>query len=178
MSAAQKNGTVKGAAEQVETAAQAQKQTVEAVVKAGADAIAKGYEQAVALTRKQVEKASAYTPAGYEDVADFGRDNIEAVVAAGGVVTKGVEAIGGAVNSYTQTSLDGGLLAAKKMFVANNLQDVLEVQNAWLHGSVDAAWAEGVRLREMTMKLADEATAPLDARINAAVEPLAKANGA
>ena len=80
----------------VEETFAATRTTVETAVKAGQDAIQKNLEQAFAMTKDQFEKAGGTMFKGFDDVAAFGKDNIDAVVTAGNIATKGWQDLGAA----------------------------------------------------------------------------------
>ncbi len=99
----------------VEAAVAVSKETLEAVVKAGTQAATKGYEQAVAMTQEQVEKASSNVFKGYDEVASLGRDNMDAYVESTEAVARGFENLGKEFISFTQVSMEAGMAAARSL---------------------------------------------------------------
>ena len=94
----------------VEAAVAAGKETVEKAMKAGSDAAAQNYEQVLAMTQDQVEKASQAAFQGYDDLASMNKDAMDAVVASGNIMAKGYEAIGKEMMAFTQVSIEANVL--------------------------------------------------------------------
>lgn len=162
------------ATEQFETAVNAGREAVDAAVKAGTDAASKGYEQYVAMTQEQVEKASTYAFTGYDEAADFSKDTLEAVMTSSNVVAKGVEDLGRAVTNFTQTSIEDNLTMATKVFSAKSLQEVVQLQSDWVKASLGGFFNESARLQELSLKVTNDALGPIGARATAAFEKIAK----
>ena len=169
-----KSDSAKLAMEGVEAVAAKQKETIEAAVKAGTEAMGKGYEQAYAATKEQIEKANDLAFKSYDEMADFGKENIEAVIASGNVFAKGAEVIGKEVAAFAQASVETNMATAKKLFAAKNVQEMMDLQGKWAKESFDTLLSETTKLQDMSMKIASETTAPINARVNAAVEKFAK----
>ena len=173
MTTAKKSPAAKdAAAEQFETAVNVGRETVDAVVKAGTDAAAKGYEQYVAMTKEQVEKASAFAFTGYDDVAEFNKETMDAVIASGNVLARGVEDLGQAVSSFTQTSLEDNMAAAKRVFGAKSVPEAVQLQSDWAKTALSGFLAESARLQELSFRVTNDAFGPIGARATAAFEKL------
>ncbi len=161
------------AAEQVEAAVAVGKETVEAAVKAGA----MNYEKAVAATREQVEaavKAGAEMFNGYGDVAGFGKENIDAVMATGAVLSKGLQDLNKAWFALAQDALEQNVAATKKILGSKSVVEVVEIQSDLAKAGYDKAMIESRRLSDMSIKLAEEASAPIAGRVNTAMEVFTK----
>lgn len=150
------------------------KATVETLVKAGQDAAAKGYEQVVVAAKEQVEKANAQLLKGYEEYAAFGKQNVDAFVQSGSIVAKGMEEMSKAVFAFTQASLEAGVATGKAMLAVKTLRELVDLQAGFAKSSLDGFVAEGTKLSEMGVKVANQALEPINARVHAAVEKLAK----
>jgi phasin family protein len=164
----------KAAAKPFEDAVQAGKQTFDALVKAGNEAAAKSYEQAVQITQEQVAKANSAFIKGYEDMQGFGKENVEAFVQASTILAKGAEQISKQVMALTQSSMQNSVSTAKALMGCKTLRDVIDLQTDFARSNFDALVAEGTKLSELSFKLTNEAIAPIQARLNVAVEKLTK----
>lgn len=133
-----------------------------------------GYEQVVELTKEHVEKANTAVLKGYDDFAAFNKESVDAFTKAGNVWAKGFEAVGKAYFDFAQNSAQESVEVAKSIMAAKTITDVVDVQSAFAKSSFDKAVAESTSLSEMSMKIANEATAPIQAQFNAAAEKLAK----
>lgn len=162
------------AAKVIEDATVQAKANIESIVQASQEQAKKHFEQTMAATKDQVEKTSAQVLKGYDEVASFSKQNVEALVEAGSIVAKGVEEIGKEVVAYSQASFDKSVAAGTALLSAKSLREVVDLQNDYAKSSFDAFVAEANRLSELSVKVANEAFAPLSARMNVAVEKLSK----
>ncbi len=166
-----------GTAKPVEAVVAAGAEAVETVVKASAQVAAKGYEKAVAMGREQVEtavKAGAGAFKGYDDLAGFGKDNVEAVMTSGAILAKGVQDFNDVWLGLAQASVEDAVGAAKALFGCKTLPEVVEVQCGLAQAQYEKFVAESRRLSAMSAKLAENASAPITARVTVAVEKFTK----
>ena len=173
MTTAKKNGNAK-ATETLEAAAAAQQKQVEAAVKAGAEAFTQGYEQVYTKTKEQLDKVNEFAFQNYDDLADFNKDTIEAVIASSNVVAKGVEDLGQELAAYAQQAAEKNIETAKKLFAVKNVQDALDLQAEWAKTAFDGFVAESAKLQDMSQQLSTKASEPLSKQVNAAVEKFTK----
>ena len=152
----------------VEAAVFAGKEQMETFAKAGAEAAKKGYEQAVAMTKEQVEKASEAVFKGYDQLSTLNKDNLEAVVASGNIVAKGVEGFSKEV--FALTSMN----AAKAFMGVKTLREAIDLQADLSRSQFDRLMADSTKLAEMSVKVANEAFQPIQARVNVAIEKMLK----
>ena len=150
------------------------KETYVGFVKAGQDQAAKNFEQTVSAAKEQVEKASAQFLKGYEEIQNFSKGNVDALIASGTIVAKGAEDLGKEVAAYTQASFDKSVATSKAILTARSLKEVLELQNDYAKSSFDSFIEGTTRFQQLSIKLTSEAFAPLNARMNATVEKLSR----
>lgn len=150
------------------------KETVEDVTVKGTEFVQKGYEQVVGATREQLEKASASAFKVYEEVSKFQKDNYDAYLAASTIFAKGAENVGKAWMSLTQESLENAAQTAKALLGAKTLREAVDLQSDFAKSNFDKLVAESTKLSELSVKVANEAFAPLNARVNVAVEKMLK----
>lgn len=174
--------TVQATVESVETVQKAVQANTEAAAEAFNKAATEGYEQAVAATRKQVEQASkALFNGSYGDYGKFGgdfaaagKDNVEAVVQSGSIVVKGMEALGQELMAFTKAQVEGNVAATKALFGVKSFDEAVKLQGDFARKSFDTAVAEGTKLTEMSVKVANDAVAPIQARVDATVKQIMK----
>lgn len=164
----------KPAAAAVETGMAAGKDMVETFVKVGQEAAQKGYEQAVTLTKEQVEKARATMAKGYDEMNSLGKDNLDAFVQASTIYAKGVEAMGKEVMTYAQTRMETNMAVMKAIFGCKTLKEVVDLQTEFARSAFDQIVTETTKLSEMGVKVANDAAAPITARVNVVVEKIVK----
>jgi phasin family protein len=162
---------------QIEDVVAVQKETIETVVRAGADAATKGVDKVVALTKEQVEaavKAGATAFKNYEDLLQFSKENVEAVVRSGSIFAKGVQDFSHSLVVLAQTSIDEQVAASKALIGAKSLKEVIDLSSTAAKTNFDKMLAESSKLSQITSKLAEEALVPLSTRVSAAVEKFFK----
>ncbi|MBP2298241.1 phasin family protein [Azospirillum picis] len=141
------------------------------------DAIAtakQNLEGLVKAQQEQIEKASAQVLKGYDELSALTKQNVDAVVKSGTIVAKGAEEAGKQVAAFTQASMEKSVSNAKALLAVKTIQELVELQNAYAKASFEALVSESTRLQELTVKVANEALAPLSARVSASVQTLAK----
>jgi phasin family protein len=174
-----KNATAPGddAVKQIEEAVAVHQETIETVVKAGADVAGKSVDNVVALTKDHVEaavKASSEVFKGYEDIMLFGKENLEALMASGNIVARGVQDLSKTVVALAQESLEDSIAAGKALVGAKTLKEVIDLSSSLAKSNFDKLVAESSRLGKLSSKLAEEALAPIHGRVDAAVKKLTK----
>ena len=162
MTTAKKNGSAKT------------NEPIEAAVKAGAAAFTQGYEQVYANTKEQLDKVNEFAFKNYDELADFNKDTIEAVIASSNVVAKGVEEVGQEIAAYAQQAAEKNIETAKKLFAVRNVQDALDLQAEWAKTAFDGFVAESAKLQELSLQVSTQASQPISKQVNAAVEKFAK----
>lgn len=150
------------------------KETMEDVAVKGTEFVQKGYDQVLGATREQLEKASASAFKVYEEVSKFQKDNYDAYLAASSIFAKGAENVGKAWMSLTQESLENAAQTAKALLGAKTLREAVDLQSDFAKSNFDKLVAESTKLSELSVKVANEAFAPLNARVNVAVEKMLK----
>ena len=143
---------------------------IEEAVAAGKQTV----EQAVASTKEQVEKASAAALKGYDEFATLNKDAMDAYVKAGNVFAKGMEDLGKSVFAFAQTQAEANVAAAKTLMTAKTLNDVVEIQSDLARSQFDALVAEGTKVSEISLKIANETVEPIQAQMNVFVEKAMK----
>jgi phasin family protein len=150
------------------------KDTFEDVAAKSTDFVQKGYDQALGATREQLEKASVSAFKAYEEFSKFQKDNYDAYLAASTIFAKGAENVGKAWMSLTQEAMENAAQTAKALLGAKTLREAVDLQSDFAKSSFDKIVAEGTKLSELSVKVANEAFAPLNARVNVAVEKMLK----
>ena len=103
---------------------------------------------------------------GFDELATFGQANIDALIQANAVFTKGVEEFSKEITSFARTSLETGAAAAKKTFAAKTVKDVIEAQSDFTKVSLEKLLANWARFGELGVKLVTDTASPLAARAN------------
>lgn len=118
--------------------------------------------------------APAAAFAGYDELADLGRQNLAAVLRANAAFTEGLEAIGKEMMGYARTSLETAAETATALLAAKTFEDVIQLNTDFAKASFERMIAGSTKLSEMGVKVANEALAPLGDRVEATFQKLGK----
>jgi phasin family protein len=147
------------------------KETMETVMRTSSEAASKGFEQAIDMTRGQVDAAVK----SFDDVAAFSRSNLDALVECGSITSKGLEDMKAEMVAMTKTSLEDSVKAAKAFSGARTAKDFMDLQSAFMKDEYEKMVASTTKLSEMYMKMSQDAFAPLTARASAFADELSAA---
>ncbi len=134
----------------------------------------KGFEQYLGQAKEQIEKAQAQTTKSFEGMAAFSKENVDAFVTASTLYAKGFENVGKAWYALGQETLEASSAVAKALLGAKTLKEAVDLQTDFAKTTFDKYAAESTKLSEMTIKSANEALQPINARVNVAVEKMLK----
>jgi phasin family protein len=129
---------------------------------------------APATVAKTNGEAAAALFAGYEELADLGRENMAAVLRANATLTSGLEAIGKEVILYARSSFEQAAETATALLGAKTFEDVFQLNSEFAKSNFERLLERSTKLSEMSVKLANEALAPLGGRVEATIHKLAK----
>ena len=154
----------------VATAKQGFDQTVAALKDSMTGAVA-GFEQTHTEIKSNMDKAFKTA----EDFFAFGQANVEAVVKSSQIWTAGLQDFGKSFAGLAQAQMDQTVATFKAMAGVKSLKDAMELQTTLARSSVEAAVAETGKMTDASMKLAEQAIAPIAARVTLAVEKFGRA---
>lgn len=150
------------------------KESMDNFAQAMQTSVTENYEQAIAANKARYETMSAQYYKAYDEMTALGRGCIDAAVVAGTIAAKGMEDLGKAWLAFARTSADQSVETAKAVATAKTVQEVVDLQRDYAKSTIDGFVAESSKLSEMSMKVANEAFAPLNAKVNEAVEILSR----
>jgi phasin family protein len=137
--------------------------------------MAKTKKPAVAATSAKANgEAAAVLFAGYEELADLGRENMAAVMRANTALSSGLEAIGKEVILYARSSFEQAAETATALLGAKTFEDVFQLNSQFAKDNFERMIERSAKLSEMGIKLANEALAPLGGRVEATIHKLGK----
>jgi phasin family protein len=129
---------------------------------------------AVETAKDQFARAAETQFKAADDVAAFGKSNIEAFLQAGSIFFNGVEEITRTVVGLSQAQLETGINAAKAFVSVKSLTEVTDLQNAYTKTAFDNAVSEATRLSEIAVRVSNDTLQPLSARVTATIEQISK----
>jgi len=156
---------------------------------AGTAALSRGLEQAAGAAREGASQANANFEKSQvkfkegvekamktaEELVKFSQGNIEAFVKSGQIWSEGVQDLTKQAAASAQASYEENVSALKALSGARSVKDAIELQANHARSSVERAVANAGRFADASVKLAEQALAPLTARVTLAVEKFAKA---
>lgn len=107
---------------------------------------------------------------GFEDVAVFNQDNVDALVKSSGIAAKAVEELNAEWMSFSKKSIEEGVAAAKEMSSVKSIPEFVEKQADLAKTSFDAFVKQSARFNEMYLAAAKDVYAPLTERASAAAD--------
>jgi len=110
-----------------------------------------------------------------EELFAFGQANVEAFVKSGQIWAAGVQELTKQMASCAKESFDESVSTFKAMTAAKSVQEALELQSTFAKTAFEKAMAESNKLTDASIKLTEEAIAPITARLSVAVETFGKA---
>jgi phasin family protein len=123
---------------------------------------------------EQVTKQAETFFKAAEEAAEFGRGNVEAMTKAAQLFAVGFQDIGKQVFAVTQALTDHALESAKALAAVKSLKEAADIQAAFAKASMERSMSEAAKLQEASFKLAENAYAPITARMTLAVEKFGK----
>lgn len=138
------------------------KENLEKAVRAGSDAAT----QAMQFNKHGMEAAVK----GFDDISKQSKRAVEAMVNATTVTTRGLEAINAENMAFAKTQFDESVAAAKAMFGARTLQDLIDLQTGFAKSAFDSYMSQSTKVSEIATKLAQEAFEPINAQVQEVVE--------
>lgn len=152
----------KTAATPVESAVASSQDAVEQIVKAGTE----NYEKAFTTAKARVDDAVK----SYDQFALFGKENMEAFIAAGNLYAKGWESLTAELLAFSKQNVEDSVAATKAMMSAKTVQEMWDLQTTFARSWMDGMVNESTKVGEIASKLTTEAMEPISARMTASAE--------
>jgi phasin family protein len=110
-----------------------------------------------------------------EEFMSFGQGNMEAIIEASQIWAAGVQDLSKSFAATAQAQMDATMSNLKALAAVKNIKDAVELQSTLARSSVEAAVTEASKMTDASMKLAEQAIAPITARVTLAVEKFGRA---
>ena len=147
----------------------------------GADAVKKMMDDSASQARVTMEQGMQQitkTTEGFykaaEEAAEFGRGNIEALTKATQTLTTGMQDLGKQYFALFQAQGEQAMESVKALSGVKSLKEAADLQAAFAKTAMERTMAETSKLQEAAYRLAEQAGAPLAARMTLAVEKFSK----
>jgi phasin family protein len=124
------------------------------------------FTQASEQTRSAMEK----TKKAAEEMAEFGKGNLEALVESSRIAAQGFEAMGKDAAAFFRSRYDSTAEVVKSMAAVKSPTELMQLQADFFRGAFDAMVAEASRTTEVSMKLAGDIAKPIQNRVALAAD--------
>jgi phasin family protein len=109
-----------------------------------------------------------------EDLVAFGKDNLEAITTSGKIWVAGVQDLTKQFAATAKASMEESVATMKALASVRSFDEAVKLQAVYGQ-AVTKALTESNRLTDASLKLTEQALAPLTARVAAAVGAMSKA---
>jgi phasin family protein len=110
-----------------------------------------------------------------EELVDFTKGNVEAVIASARVAAKASEAFGQEAAEYGKKNLESATAAFKSFATVKSPTELFQLQSEFAKASFDNAVAEASRVSEAWLKIAGDIAQPISNRYALAAEKIKSA---
>ncbi len=166
----------------IEQASETTTTTAAAAVKSGFDQSVGALQDHAAGAMAGFEKTQTEVKANMdkvmksaEEMVSFSQGNVEAIVKSSQIWAAGVQDLSKAFAATAQAQMDAAMAAMKALSTVKSLKDAVELQTTTTRSSVETVMAETGKLTDASMKLAEQAMAPIAARVTLAAEKFGRA---
>jgi phasin family protein len=135
------------------------------------DVAAKGEAYFADFTAKAKE-AAAKGQKAFEDMNEFNKGNVEALVESGKIAAKGLETLGQGYAEYARKQFEGTTAAFKSFAGAKSPTDFFKLHTDFVKGQFDSMVAETSKNTEAFIKLAGDVAKPISNRVAVAAEKM------
>ncbi len=137
---------------------------------AAADAVKTTVDQFTAASNVAFKDGVEKTLAALNDANAHSKKNLEAVVASVTAATKGAEALGAQAMSFSKSSFETQVAAAKSLAGAKSVQEVVELQTAFAKSALETYMSQFGAMSDTVSSSVKESMKPLNERVTAVVE--------
>lgn len=110
-----------------------------------------------------------------EQFAAFHQDNLAAMATSGQILAGGVTELSGHLAHSAESAMAEALSAWRAMTAVRSVPEALALQGSFARASIEKSLADGHRFAESGLRLAEQAAAPINARVGAAVAAFTQA---
>ena len=135
------------------------------------DAADKGQAYFADFTAKAKDVAAKGQKA-FEDMNEFNKGNVEALVESGKIAAKGFETLGQGYAEYARKQFEGTTAALKSFAGVKSPTEFFKLHSDFVRGQFDSMVAETSKNTEAFIKLAGDVAKPISNRVAVAAEKL------
>jgi phasin family protein len=141
-----------------------------ASVKEGIEKATTGLESSQVKLKESMEKAMRTS----EELLAFSQANMEAFMRASKIFAAGLQDITKEVATSNKHSIEHSVSFTKSLLGVKSVKEAVELQSSFARSSIEKAVSETNKMTDASVRLAEQAMAPLTARLTVAVEKFGK----
>lgn len=164
--------------------------TIEHNAKEAADISAKGFDKTLMAMKEGMEKASKGLETSQmkmkegvekamktaEEIIAFSQGNIEAMMKSSQIYASGFQDISKKFAESNKAALEESVAFTKSLLGVKTVKEAVDLQSGFARTSIEKLVAETSKVTDASVKLAEEALAPITARLSIAVQTFGKAH--
>ncbi len=135
-------------------------------LKDGVASATSGMEQAQATMRDGMQKAMKTA----EELFSFTQGNVEAVTRSSQILASGVQTMSQSVAASARASMDDTMNVFKAFAGVKSIKEAMDLQTGLFRAALERAVSQTSQLTDSSMKLSEQAFAPIGARLSLATE--------
>ena len=166
---------VQDAAEQVMGTATANTDAAVVAMSKAAETAARGFAASRMNSPVDMKEGLAKVMKTSEDMVAFGQGNLEAAMKAAQIFATGWQDLSKQVAATTQSSLEESVATMKAIAGVKSIKEAIDLQTSFARTMMEKAIAESGKMTDASLKLTEQAIAPLTARVSLAVEKFSSA---
>lgn len=120
--------------------------------------------------KEQMDKMMKAT----EELVSFGQGNLEAIIKSNQVLVQGLQDLSRQTMAAAQAQFEEAVAVFKALPSVKSVKEAMDLQASLTRNAFEKSVAETSRLTDASFKLAEQVTAPLVARLTAAVDKFGK----
>jgi phasin family protein len=109
-----------------------------------------------------------------EELMAFGQGNVEALLKSSQIWAAGVQDLGKHVAATAQATMDETMATVKAISSVKSLKEAMDLQASFAKTAMEKMLAETGKITDASMKLAEQAIAPITERVTIATEKFAR----
>lgn len=109
-----------------------------------------------------------------EEFVTFGQGNVEAFVKSGQILATGMQDLGKQMAATAQASMEEAMATFRTLTGVRSIKEAMDLQTTLARTVVEKALTHTSHVAESSIKLAEQAIAPIAGRVTLAVESFGK----
>lgn len=150
----------------IDAALKAGKESVDVLMKEGTEAVTKGFEQVVSMSREAAGTAARQ----FDDVSAAGKAGIEATIASNDAWLNGIEKLSSYATKATQDLMNEGIQASQAIMGAKNPQEAAQLQAEYFQKGWSRILDESTKIGELSVQATNGMFGPINSQIGAMMD--------